>query len=666
MKSILDDCIRYSPFLKGVRGLFIELKSALRFGRKLSVYIGLTLFLSQCTNENDGVRDVDILIIGGGASGTMAGIQAARLGSSTLIVEETPWLGGMLTSAGVSAIDGNYKLPSGLWEEFRQRLYTHYGGADSVKTGWVSHVLFEPNIGAEILKSMAGAEENLEVTFNSRLTALTKLEKGWSADFLDGTNEFTILADIVIDATELGDAAKMAGIPYDIGMDSRYDTGEEIAPEQANDIIQDLTYVAVLKDYGSGSDHTIPKPDGYDPSPFYCTCAGMCDQDSVGRTLWECNKMMQYGRLPNDRYMINWPIYGNDYYLNIIEMTHDRRQEALEKAKWFTRCYVYYLQTELGFTNLGIADDVFPTEDGFPMIPYHRESRRIHGLVRFTINDLARPFEQKSALYRTGIAVGDYPVDHHHAAYPESGSLPDLHFYPVPSYCLPLGTMIPGVAKDFIVAEKSISVTNIVNGTTRLQPVCLLIGQAAGVLAHLSEIQQLTPFKVPVRQVQEILLEYRAYIMPYIDVLPTDKAFSAVQRIGATGILKGEGKNVGWENFTFFHPDSLVTGTVFKVGLKEIMPDLDLELSDVPLTIGEVLDILHSVEEQLAAGSNFTLTDLTQALLVEIWASHSLGTVNPDRPITRRELAVLLDQTIDPFHRFSVDHHGGFLEKIPH
>ena len=107
MKSILDDCIRYSPFLKGVRGLFIELKSALRFGRKLSVYIGLTLFLSQCTNENDGVRDVDILIIGGGASGTMAGIQAARLGSSTLIVEETPWLGGMLTSAGVSAISWN-------------------------------------------------------------------------------------------------------------------------------------------------------------------------------------------------------------------------------------------------------------------------------------------------------------------------------------------------------------------------------------------------------------------------------------------------------------------------------------------------------------------------------------------------------------------------------
>ncbi len=55
----------------------------------------------------------DVLIIGGGASGISAGIQSARLGAKTLIVEETPWLGGVLTSAGVSAFDGNNDLPSG-------------------------------------------------------------------------------------------------------------------------------------------------------------------------------------------------------------------------------------------------------------------------------------------------------------------------------------------------------------------------------------------------------------------------------------------------------------------------------------------------------------------------------------------------------------------------
>ena len=100
----------------------------------------LVISLGSCGQKETASKEtvsVDVLIIGGGASGTMASVQAARMGRSVLIAEETPWLGGMLTAAGVSAIDGNYKLKSGLWHEFRKNLYTHYGGADSVKTGWV-------------------------------------------------------------------------------------------------------------------------------------------------------------------------------------------------------------------------------------------------------------------------------------------------------------------------------------------------------------------------------------------------------------------------------------------------------------------------------------------------------------------------------------------------
>ena len=64
----------------------------------------------------------DVLIVGGGASGTMAGLQAARMGSKVMIAEETVWIGGMLTSAGVSAIDGNYRLRGGLFGEFTDAL----------------------------------------------------------------------------------------------------------------------------------------------------------------------------------------------------------------------------------------------------------------------------------------------------------------------------------------------------------------------------------------------------------------------------------------------------------------------------------------------------------------------------------------------------------------
>ena len=108
-----------------------------------------------------------------------------------------------------------------------------------------------------------------------------------------------------------------------------------------------------------------------------------------------------------------------------------------------------------------------------------------------TVNHIGEPYDQPQPLYRTGIAVGDYPVDHHHASHPDAKNLPELHFYPVPSYNVPMGCLLPQNIDNFIVAEKSISVTNIVNGTTRLQPVVLQIGQAAGVIAALS-VQELS------------------------------------------------------------------------------------------------------------------------------------------------------------------------------
>ena len=81
------------------------------------------------------MEHVDVLVVGGGASGVSAGIQSARMGVSTMIMEETQWLGGMLTSAGVSCVDGNYNLRSGIFGEFADSLAARYGGYDALKSG---------------------------------------------------------------------------------------------------------------------------------------------------------------------------------------------------------------------------------------------------------------------------------------------------------------------------------------------------------------------------------------------------------------------------------------------------------------------------------------------------------------------------------------------------
>lgn len=507
---------------------------------------------------SEKIENTDVLIVGGGASGTAAGIQAARSGVSTMIAEESPWLGGMLTAAGVSAVDGNYNMRAGIFGEFCDSLAAYYGGYEALKSGWVSNILFEPHVGNEIFHKMAAAESRLVLKHGYSFESAEKTPAGWSVTLRNSDSKKVIVnAKVLIDGTELGDVAAACGVKYHVGMDSRYDTGEDLAPEKAHNIVQDMTYVAILKDYGPDADMTIERPEGYDINQFINCCKGPHNTDpKYGRKLWSPQEMLDYGRLPGGKkYMLNWPINGHDFYGNVVEMKPEERFAVYEKAKNVTRCFIYYIQTELGYKNLGIADDEFPTADGFPFIPYHRESRRIEGEVLFTMNHAEKPFEQDEPLYRTGIAVGDYPIDHHHYAYPDYDNGPKMKFRQIPSFNVPLGCLIPKGVNDLIVAEKSISVTNIMNGTTRLQPVVTQIGQAAGALAALTVQRGVEVRDVPVRDVQDVILSAGGYIMPYIDLKPEDKNFEAIQRIGATGLVHGVPRHIDWANQTWFAPE---------------------------------------------------------------------------------------------------------------
>lgn len=601
-----------------------------------TIEIILFVLLGSVGSSIAQVKEADLIIIGGGASGTTAGIQASRMGLKTIIIEETEWLGGMLTAAGVSAIDGNHQMPSGLWGEFRQKLYAHYGGPKAVETGWVSNTLFEPSVGNKILKELAGKESNLEILYNTQWQEIKRNDGFWNVAVRSGRKGKKIRSKLLIDATELGDVMAYLGVPYDIGMDSRYETGEKFAPEQENDIIQDLTYVAVLKDYGKGTDKTIQKPEGYDKEEFNCAC-DVSDPAGDGSPENDCYQMMQYGRLPNNKYMINWPKCGNDIYLNIIEKSAAEREQALEEAKQHTLRFIYYLQTELGFSHLGIAEDEFPTKDNLPMIPYHRESRRMKGLVTLTVNHVADPYGQEEPFYRTGIAVGDYTIDHHHLKNPEA---PEIDFIKikVPSYNMPLGSLIPKDQDGLIVAEKSISVSNIVNGATRLQPVVLGIGQAAGTLAAVSIRKNVQPKDVNIREVQQELINSKAYIMPFIDVKPDDPDFQAIQRIGATGVLKGTGIAYKWANQTWFYPERPLSEYELISGLKHYYPELEgMHASGASLTLRFLSTVFNAIDPKL-----------DYEKIMEEWQFNNEAPAK-DLKINRRMAAVLVDSHLNPF-----------------
>lgn len=460
-----------------------------------------------------------LLIVGGGTSGTAAVLQAARMGTSSLVIEETPWVGGMLTSAGVSAVDGNYNLRGGLWGEFVDSLVAHYGSLDALKTGWVSNVMFEPSVGQRIFRNMIAKHPGITLLTNTTLISLGRDTGRWVATVKDQQGQLrNVVADVVIDATELGDAAKMAGVKYDVGMESRHDTHEEIAPEKANNIVQDLTYVAILKDYGR--DVSIPCPEGYDSASFACCAENtLCITPKEPDRMWSPEKMINHTRY-------------NDY-------------------------------------------------------------------------------EQ----------------------------LPNLYFQPVPSFGVPMGCLLPAETPDMIVAEKSISVSNIVNGATRLQPVVLQIGQASGAIAALSLRQGVDVRQVDVRPVQQALLDDGAYILPYLDVEPGDKIFKPLQRIGATGLLHSTSKRVNWSNQTWIHVDSVVVA-------QDIARLAEYYNTQLPVLSGMV-----TVKEAVAAIAKVAGADASYVdkLACKIWREYFTNKYQQSKPIKRGEYAVLVDAILDPF-----------------
>ena len=594
----------------------------------------------SCSNSN-----FDIIIVGGGTSGIASAIQSSRLGSKTLLIEESTWLGGMITSAGVSAMDGNYKMPSGFLKEFRDSLVSHYGHLDSLKTGWVSNLMFEPSVGNRILKDIAESEKNLKILYGTTIEEVVKDEK-----FKIKTKEsaITYSSKILIDATELGDLIPKLNLPYFTGMDSSERFNEDIAPELSTDIIQDLTYVMILKDYEKAM--TIKQPNNYNKNEFICSYnSGECNEKD--KKLWSKEKLISYGQLPNKKYMINWPINGNDFYINSIELNDDQRFLNYEKAKEKSLRFLYFIQTEMGFSNLSIDYDEYPSKDGFPLMPYHRESRRSKGEVTLTLNDIKSPYMQENSLYRTGIAVGDYPVDHHHGAYSNYSNLPKLDFYPVPSYSVPLGSLIPKNIDNFIVIEKSISVSNLVNGTSRLQPVVLQIGQASGVLASLAILKKKNINQIKIREVQSEILKNSGYILPYVDVDSEDLNFISYQKIGACGILRSEGLNIGWENKTLFYPN-------FKLDKNDIYLDdwMMFKPEEIPfpekMTIKNILHWIYKIKEE---------PSLNQTEYYEVWKNLNLTNFNLQRTVTRGEFSVLLDKIIDPFSKVDIDYYGNLI-----
>ncbi|MGK7891547.1 MAG: FAD-dependent oxidoreductase [Leptolyngbyaceae cyanobacterium] len=479
----------------------------------------------------------DILVVGGGTGGTVAAIQAARRGADThtqvTLVSEYAWLGGMLTTAGVSAPDGNELevWQTGLWGQFiRAVQQRQLGGVDH---GWVSCFTYAPRVGAAILTEWVKELPNLHWISGQCLRAVERQGDRLTRVTFD---EVQIQAKIILDGTELGDLLAFADVPYRWGWDEASQEPSallQLHPLPQTYPVQLPTWVVVMQDFGESTQSEEIPLSSLDALPDFSGA-------------WEgygAAQFLNYGRLPGDRFMINWPQEGNDYGvdLNRLVQSASARQAFLQEARWYSQAFARHLQTQLG-RRYGLASDTFPTVanslggGAFALHPYYRESRRLVGLTTVTETDIlpqpdgcVAPLPRNLAGAVEAIAIGNYANDHHYPA-PESHLLQlapkSMHWggrWTGTPFTLPYGCLVPETVDGLLVCEKNIAVSHLANGATRLQPLVMNLGQAAGMAAALCIEANVQPRELAVRSLQNALLEDAiapAAVMPLINLSP--------------------------------------------------------------------------------------------------------------------------------------------------
>ncbi|MCA8977699.1 MAG: FAD-dependent oxidoreductase [Planctomycetes bacterium] len=478
--------------------------------------------------------EVDVLVVGGGCSGAAAAWQASRMGASTLVAEPTPWLGGMITAAGVSAIDGNEgALGGGLFGRFRAAIEAHYGGAANVRTGWVSNTCFEPQVAAAWLAREVG-RSGARVVHGAELEAVLRTgDRIDGARFRCGDRSLEVRARVTIEATEYGDVLAHGDVPFRLGREARTETGEPDAPAAADLELQDITMVATLRRH-DGAARPVPRPADHDPGLFDCAVADRCstpDPELLNHALHDWASFLGYGLLPNGLFMLNWPFHSNDHPALGLFGTAAERAATIAAARRRTLAFVHFMQHDLAHPEWGLAADVYPTADGLPLIPYVRECRRVIAVRDFREQDVVPAAgAERPPLLADGIAVGDYYLDHHHSTehLPPDRRLGECYPKNAP-FQVPYSALVPRMVDGLLCAEKSIGSTHIVNGCARLQPVAMLIGQAAGAAAALAAAAGVEPRVVDVRALQHHLLAEGCQIVPDRSTPPNAPEFAARQ-----------------------------------------------------------------------------------------------------------------------------------------
>ena len=528
----------------------------------------------------------EVVVIGGTLGGVAAASHAMKTGVTTCLIELTPWLGGQVSSQGVSAIDESRAMRwrrnfSPSWESFkallkRQPVYLPFWTGlppektvDQVNSCWVGELCFTPRAGATaaemLMREAATASPHSRwatstafkgAAFDASgryVTAIygvrripydadyvptgrlsQELERwyDWSDDAI--YNKIPIRLQpppnrsmIVIDATDTGELVGWANLPHRLGSDAQSFTGEVNAPPKDNpDCTQAYTYPFVLATLNDKNESlkTLQKLE-----PALSRADHRKEFDLEGFAFFNFGSVFNYRRIvsqlpgdtqvnitrPGEMTLINWN-KGNDWHFMdpplvftdedirlsgqrqdwlgglSVESLHQGELHALMFAEWLMETEA---TNKLPLTLLTGADAPLGTQSGLSMVPYIREGRRILGRPAYGQDsfmaveaDLREDMTGGRNFSPTAVALAHYDIDIHgcryrswRPTYEAAGA--SIKEFVVRPLQIPLEALVPQGVDNVLIGGKSMAVSHIVNGVTRVHYGEWSVGGAAGATA---------------------------------------------------------------------------------------------------------------------------------------------------------------------------------------
>jgi hypothetical protein len=437
------------------------------------------------------MKQYDVIVCGGGPSGTVAAISAARNGASVLLIEKNGFLGGMNTAGLVGPLmtfhAGNTQIIKGIADEIVTRLKQKggsYGHIPDPLGVCATITPFEPNILKSVYFEMIQECPSIDLLLHTYITKVNREgEMISSITCVNKSGEHHFSAKTYIDATGDGDVAFFSSAHFKQGRQSD-------GFSQPMSLMFKLSGVDlnVVRAYMKENPKEFVLDDNVDLDG-YVAVSGFFKQVNLAKENGDFN-------IARDRVLFFQGMHEDEVFINMSRVIQldATKGEDLTNAETIAHkqvdIIIKFLQKYVpGFANCYLSDSA----DCIGV----RESRRFDCLYTLTEDDIAHPKN-----FEDSVATCAFPIDIHD---PTGTNLNCATNTKGIAYNIPYRVMVVKTIDNLLVTGRCIDATHEALASARITATAMALGEAAGVAATLASKQGIPFAQVDVHELKEIL-----------------------------------------------------------------------------------------------------------------------------------------------------------------